>query len=181
MSNVLIGIIGVILFIGLALAGALILGDDFKTASSSSKAAAMSSVLQQTAAAASMYEVKTGRPVTASTTNSNGEFLVPRFLKAKPVSPVGGGEILVVDQDGNAYSNAKGQFFFANIGTDAQAKDVCRAIEEGAGAANPDESQNAATVAAGGNWPGWSKSHKRVGCLLNPEWNPKMYQAYIPF
>lgn len=181
MSNVLIGIIGVILFIGLALAGALILGDDFKTASSSSRAAAMSSVLQQTAAAASMFELKTGQVVTASTANSNGQFLVPRFLKAKPVSPVDGGEILVVDGDGNAYSNIKGQFFFANIGTDSKARDMCRAIEEGAGATNPEESQNATVVAAGGNWPGWSKSHKRLGCLLNPEWNPKMYQAYIPF
>ncbi len=86
MSNVLIGIIGVILFIGLALAGALILGDDFKSANSEAKAAAAMSILQQTSHAANMYKLKTGLQVYSVDT----EFLVPRFLAAparNPLSP----------------------------------------------------------------------------------------------
>lgn len=84
MSNVLIGIIGVILFIGLALAGALILGEDFMSASSSSKATAAISNGRQIAQAVAMHDLKTGRslgyfqPDGSRTTPAN---LVPRYLK----------------------------------------------------------------------------------------------------
>jgi len=84
MSNVLIGIIGVILFIGLALAGALILGDDFGTASNSAKAATAVSNLNQVAQAAGMYQLKTG---TAYSQNPI-EGLAPRFLKVTALKPV---------------------------------------------------------------------------------------------
>jgi hypothetical protein len=84
MSNVLIGIIGVILFIGLALAGALILGDDFRSASNSSKAAALASQMKQMVDAAEMRKLKLGVALTPST---DASFLVPRFLKSMPVSP----------------------------------------------------------------------------------------------
>ena len=83
MSNVLIGIIGVILFIGLALAGALILGDDFRTANNSSKASEMISQLQQVASAANMYQLKTGVATSAIPTGSIN-FMIPRFIKSSP-------------------------------------------------------------------------------------------------
>jgi hypothetical protein len=83
MSNVLIGIIGVILFIGLALAGALILGDDFKSASNSSQAAALMAQMKQAADAADMRKLKLGVAWTPSTTT---EFLVPRFLKTAAIN-----------------------------------------------------------------------------------------------
>ena len=88
MSNVLIGIIGVILFIGLALAGALILGDDFTSASSASQAAAVVSQVQQTVSAIEMYRLKTGR---SQIMNNGTAFLVPRFLKTPTVNPTGPG------------------------------------------------------------------------------------------
>jgi hypothetical protein len=81
-SNVLIGIIGVILFIGLALAGALILGDDFKSSQADSVAARYGTALSQMEAATAMMKLKTGRsPVV-------GDFeaeLIPRFIKLRPV------------------------------------------------------------------------------------------------
>jgi hypothetical protein len=80
MSNVLIGIIGVILFIGLALAGALILGDDFKSASNESKAAAVMTTLSQLSSGANMYNLKTGAPYASDQITS----LVPRFVKSIP-------------------------------------------------------------------------------------------------
>jgi hypothetical protein len=84
MSNVLIGIIGVILFIGLALAGALILGDDFRSASNSTLGATLMSQIKQAADAAEMRRLKLG----VSTIPSTGtEFLVPRFLKTAAVNP----------------------------------------------------------------------------------------------
>ncbi len=61
MSNVLIGIIGVILFIGLALAGALFLGPRFQEATTNSKASAQVSAMKQLADAVHMYELQEGR------------------------------------------------------------------------------------------------------------------------
>lgn len=84
MSNVLIGIIGVILFIGLALAGALFLGEDFQNASSSAQGAALMSQIKQAADAAEMRRLKLGVSTTPSTST---EFLVPRFLKVPARNP----------------------------------------------------------------------------------------------
>jgi len=81
MSNVLIGIIGVILFIGLALAGALILGDDFKSSQADTLAARYGTSLSQMEAATAMMKLKTGR------TPLVGDFeieLIPRFIKLRP-------------------------------------------------------------------------------------------------
>ena len=86
MSNVLIGIIGVILFIGLALAGALILGDDFRSSSNDTKAAAVISQLHQMSNAVDMYEMKTGTQFQAGAALSS---LMPRFLKSIPNDPTG--------------------------------------------------------------------------------------------
>jgi hypothetical protein len=87
MSNVLIGIIGVILFIGLAIAGALYLGDEFMSASSDSKAAATVAQIAQVSAAIQMYEMKTGSNFAAGTSLGT---LVPRFLKSVPINPTTG-------------------------------------------------------------------------------------------
>jgi len=87
MSNVLIGIIGVILFIGLALAGALFLGPRFQEATSNSQAAAMMTQLKQVSDAVDMWKLNTGNgyvPVTGTT------FLQPGYLKTTPRNPVSG-------------------------------------------------------------------------------------------
>ena len=63
MSNVLIGIIGVILFIGLALAGALFLGPRFQQATQNSKAAAAIQLVTQVSSALSLYALNEGAPV----------------------------------------------------------------------------------------------------------------------
>jgi hypothetical protein len=90
LSNVLIGIIGVILFIGLALAGALILGEDFRDSQNDSKAAAASQQLAQAAEAVTMNNIKKGTSILPGRL-ANGDprtaELVPRFLKNVPVNP----------------------------------------------------------------------------------------------
>lgn len=145
MSNVLIGIIGVILFIGLALAGALILGDDFKSASSSSQAAAVVSQLQQTQSAIEMWRLKTGQRQIMTQDTS---FLVPRFLKTvavnqtsygrSPAYPYWQNVILNNDLDTNVDNEAKGQvagwaMVVVGPAADAKARNTCIAIEEGQG------------------------------------------------
>lgn len=57
MSNVLIGVIGVVLFIGLALAGALFLGPRFQESSRTSRAAAKIQMMSQMVSAAELYMI----------------------------------------------------------------------------------------------------------------------------
>ncbi len=145
MSNVLIGIIGVILFIGLALAGAMILGDDFRSASSSSTAAALMSQMKQTADAADMWRLKLGRThVPAADT----AFLVPRFLKAEAVNPSPLARANPNDYrwkiqfnnnvfaDGYPEAAVAALFLQAVVGpvSDAKARDICLNIAQAYGA-----------------------------------------------
>lgn len=146
MSNVLIGIIGIILFIGLALAGALILGDDFRTASNSSQAAALMSQVKQSADAADMFKLKTGsRYVPAIET----DFLVPRFLKAPATNPTYLGRTDTTYLYKVAFNNniavdnfrepsTAGRFVIAPIGQDgdAKARAICLEIAQTYGLAD---------------------------------------------
>jgi hypothetical protein len=141
MSNVLIGIIGVILFIGLALAGALILGDDFKSASNASQAAALMSQMKQAADAAEMRRLKTG---VGSTPSIETDFLVSRFLKTPAINPTSmrtpapatywyqpqfNNNLFV---DGYREPTLAAKYLVAPIGprSDEKAKAVCQTISE---------------------------------------------------
>jgi hypothetical protein len=168
MSNVLIGIIGVILFIGLALAGALILGDDFRTSSSASKAAATIQQLQQISNAISMYQLKTGRTMIAS--EDNVTLLQPRFLKSYPAAnPFNGATYRINDATASVGASPV-RMVITNFGTDERSRDACIAIEEQASGGTPDMTGKAdfgATVAA----------KPRVGCFLYSA--NSNYYAYV--
>jgi hypothetical protein len=64
MSNVLIGIIGVILFIGLALAGALFLGPRFQQSKLQGQVAAVTMQVDQISKAYDMYKTMEGKTTT---------------------------------------------------------------------------------------------------------------------
>lgn len=161
MSNVLIGIIGVILFIGLALAGALLLGDDFKAANSDTKAAAVVQAMSQTTSAVSMYTIKTGTKKSAENITGTSA-MIPRFLKAAPINPVTKATgITLGDQNGNVNSNpASGVHML--LGYNDEAKNVCESIQRQSGQIAPtaafDNTGRNLTVT---NWT------SLVGCLRN--------------
>src|SRR3546814_953458 len=85
MSNVLLGIIGVILFIGLALAGALFLGEEFQKASQRNKAMLLAQMAAQISAAASLSETETGREIAARSSVSN--LVISGYLRTLPINP----------------------------------------------------------------------------------------------
>lgn len=85
MSNVLIGIIGVILFIGLALAGALFLGPRFQESTNNSKASAAVQAVSQIASAANMSNVQGGAAVKSDATVASLQ--TAQYLKAVPSNP----------------------------------------------------------------------------------------------
>ncbi|AXK44109.1 hypothetical protein [Erythrobacter aureus] len=83
MSQVLIGIIGVILFIGLALAGAMFLGPRFQESANNSRASASLQAVAQISQAANMYQLQEGFAAA-----NTGALTSGGYLKAVPVNPV---------------------------------------------------------------------------------------------
>lgn len=171
MSNVLIGIIGVILFIGLALAGALILGEDFMNASSSSRATAIISQMQQVTNAVNMHDLKTGRTLTSRTYNLSGYggVLSPRFLKSVPRNPMSNNPYTAVDSFGSG-TDTPIKFIYTDIGGGEQAREVCRAIAETAGWPSPD-------LALTYNWTQSTTNFPRMGCAYISDTEYDVYMA----
>ena len=136
MSNVLIGIIGVILFIGLALAGALILGDDFRSASNDTKAATVQTQLKQVADAATMARLKTGRPVMAGQVDAASP-LIPRFLKSPPMNPVrpvvAGSGYILIGENGNQETTYEARTAIVYLNSDSVSKAICESIDRMSG------------------------------------------------
>ena len=85
MSNVLIGIIGVILFIGLALAGALFLGPRFQESTNNSRASAAVQAVSQVANAYNMHQVQEG-----TSAADVDELVTDGYLKSVPANATGG-------------------------------------------------------------------------------------------
>ncbi len=109
MSNVLIGIIGVILFIGLALAGALFLGPRFQEATQNSKASAMVQSATQVANAIQLRNLQEGVALNAKMSISD-DLVKKGYLKAVPPS-VDGVAVYVTDQFGSNEGDASQVIF----------------------------------------------------------------------
>jgi hypothetical protein len=124
MSNVIIGIIGVILFIGLAIAGGSILGSDFMTATSDGKAAALMAGGAQHVMAYHAFVTKEG----VLPEGGSGLALMPRYLKSVPVNPTNP-DFAFNGLDAAGNIGVPSVVAVAGIGTDAvDAERVCRAI-----------------------------------------------------
>ncbi len=160
MSNVLIGIIGVILFIGLALAGALFLGPRFQESTNNSKAAAIIQSASQIGNAVNMYQVQNGASVeTPAQLQSGG------FLKTVPTNPLSSVSYHILDLDGRMQSNAitlpfKPAWVVTTIGLNAG---VCEAIERQNGNLAP----TAAFPTAMSSWVNTTAIRKTTGCYKN--------------
>lgn len=171
MSNVLIGIIGVILFIGLALAGALFLGSRFQQATSDSKAAGISTQLRQIASAINLEELNTGSVMLASTATTNIGGMVPDYLKSVPVNPATGHGYNTVDRFGTSLPE-RVDHVFTYVGNDGQARTICKAIEKQAGSTDPE-----AAMTSQNEWIAAVTARKRLGCFLYENGN---YYAFVP-
>mgnify|MGYP001190401517 CR=1 FL=1 len=132
MSNVLIGIIGVVLFIGLAIAGVLILGSDFLNATSESRAAAAVTQSMQVAQAVTMFNMKSGSPFVAANTTDPFLNLRPRFLKTVPVNPVQS-NIPVRGYDANGQMSGRTTMVLISFDISNQSRDICLAAARDSG------------------------------------------------
>ena len=135
MSNVLIGIIGVILFIGLALAGALFLGPKFQEASLKSEASATMGMVAQAAHGMNLYRVNEGKEAGASTTDlttvANAGYL-------KGIT-IGGTGVFPLDRTGNTNPANPAITMVRRVGTatDTRAGRLCEIIDRDVGRTAP--------------------------------------------
>ncbi len=162
MSNVLIGIIGVILFIGLALAGALFLGPRFQEASNNSKASSAVQAVSQVAQAIHMRDLNEGAPMTASTTIQDG-LVSTGYLKAVPMNPYGVNTMYVAD-GGGAQTAQPITYIILPFAVEPGAKAVCAAIVKQTGMTSD------GSIPSGANGPTYP-----VGCTDN---GGGLYTAY---
>ncbi|AXK44113.1 hypothetical protein [Erythrobacter aureus] len=129
MSSVLVGIIAVILFIGLAIVSSLYLGGQFNTASAKSQALEMTNKASQLNQATALYWTEQGRPVVAR--SSVRSLLEKGYLKKVPVNPYidRGGAPFRMLFSGDVYSaNYYADVIIVDMGQDEDAKEVCSAI-----------------------------------------------------
>ena len=177
MSNVLIGIIGVILFIGLALAGALFLGPRFQDATVNSKAASLQQAMSQLSQAANMYEVQEGRRLRASDYATNTQKLIDgRYLKSPAM--YGTTQVYTVDQDGYGRDLPVDHVqVIVGAENDKQARSVCMEIERFFGSKDLEASMAPVTTSDG--WGARVAQRRAGGCFLYAAINPAQYAAYM--
>lgn len=66
MSQILLGLVGVVIFIGLALAASVLFGDQFRQSTATSRAAAMVQAATQLSHAASLFNLQSGQVLQAN-------------------------------------------------------------------------------------------------------------------
>lgn len=139
MSNVLIGIIGVILFIGLALAGALFLGPRFQESQLRSEASATTSSIAQVVAAANLYRLNEGRPMIANV-DGLSSLASSGYLKTAASG------ITALDHAGNPSATNPVMTITKRLGaaTDERSRKLCEVIDREAGRTKPDAEFNTA-------------------------------------
>lgn len=151
MSNVLIGIIGVILFIGLSLAGALFLGPRFQESSNSAKAAASMQAVSQLAHAAAMYRIQEGREYASWLPNDLGG----TYLKTAPSNPTSSTAPAPDFTDENGDRTSAGIARMAVMRIEGNSTQICDAIARQAGMAVSGKAPTS------GTWP-----TAAVGCFV---------------
>jgi type II secretory pathway pseudopilin PulG len=142
MSNVLIGIIGVILFIGLVLAGALFLGPRFQEATLNSKASAMVQATSQIANAIQMYNVQEGAILSARM-SIDADLVGKGYLKVMPA--ISSGMVpYVVDQFGSPEGDASQVLY--SLPDDPSSLALCKAVARQTAGPGGDEPFDARAV-----------------------------------
>lgn len=129
MSNVLIGIVGVILFIGLAIAGASFFGPITSDSIAQAKANTVINALVSTATGVSLRNRELETQTSASI---NADLLVPDYVDEAPRNPVSGSSVALTSSTGSTTSGAA-RYVVTALGNDGRAADVCRFVNAASG------------------------------------------------
>lgn len=180
MVNVLVGIIGVLLFIALALVGASFLGPRFNQAMINSKAMSVTQMTSQITMALTMRRGDEGVPLVARTQLMS--LVLPGYLKALPLNPFmgeGGFPFRVLYSGDVESSLYYADVVFGSLGHGDEMLQVCRSVNRQAGMGEDIPQMN---VTDGTNISGMIK--RPLGCFqvhstgIYGEANPGDYVVY---
>jgi type II secretory pathway pseudopilin PulG len=165
MSNVLIGIIGVILFIGLALAGALFLGPRFQEATNASRASAMVQSVSQIASALDLRALNAGQSIgdVQREMLPDDVLVTEGYLKSMPVNPYGMRIALFYDpttSDPASVPGNRAYFVEMFMPTDAKSASVCSTAQL--------QTSGSTTVPD-------TRPRSRTGCFKDPNGNFRIF------
>lgn len=142
MSNVLMGLIGVILIIGLAFAATTYFGSQFQDARNNSRASAALQATAQVAQASNAAYAQIGTAPTVDT-DITAQLVTPGFLKSIPSNPVGSAAPALMTAAGVASGGADAEVAVLDLGDSADK--VCTSIGKQSG-----QLANSATTSATG-------------------------------
>lgn len=151
MSQVLIGIVGVILFIGLAIAGANYLGDGFMDAATAQRSAAIIARMSEVQSAVALRDANEINPLMSGT--NLDQLIAEGYLKARPSNPgfysnssFANMEVQLLDSMSNVDGAAPAKYVAIPIGSDFyQHNPVCWEVGRRLG-------MNPYKTFSGGNW-----------------------------
>lgn len=148
MSNVLIGIIGVILFIGLALAGALYLGGAFSGSKTDSEAARFISEGAQISNAYDLFFLQEGRYPDAmgNGTQSPSDAKIEQLVSAGYLKDIPVGGLSTPGFENKWYIDEERSAALTFIGTDDGARNVCQAARKRLGFTDAPKSCQASDI-----------------------------------
>ena len=183
MSNVIIGIIGVILFIGLSLAGASFLGGTITDGRVQSDVAQIITSGQQMATATRLYRIKTGSHL-PNTLASAGTLVAAEILKATPNNPIVPANVpFTVDANGgNSGASQRPGYVLMYLGQGERAYNACIEIEIQAASTDRLDPATMRTVIAFLSRATRSKigCHRNLGAFGGNGGSTGDYLAYFP-
>lgn len=132
MSNVLMGVVAIALFIGLTIAGASFFGPEFFTARSSTQASVTIQRGAQLASAVHAYQAASGRPFPNASMPNQPALVAAGYMKAVVSKPVGvlGENYRILSADWQTITTQRAAIVGVDLGTNGE---VCRAIAKAAG------------------------------------------------
>ncbi|QAY80260.1 hypothetical protein [Sphingosinicella sp. BN140058] len=175
MSNVLIGVIGVILLIGLAFGAVSNLGPKFEEARSHSEAGRVGTALLQLSAAVEFRNQDHGTKLLAEDSAATLALLKAEgYLQALPPNAVKpDGATFLFSNGGFADGSQQPIAFTAmEIGTSERARSACLEIERRAGHESPSYLDTSTL------WSAHVAAHRRLGCFMNQ--GSSSYLVYAP-
>ncbi|QAY80267.1 hypothetical protein [Sphingosinicella sp. BN140058] len=178
MSNVLMGILGVILFIGMALTGASYFGENVQDGQAQAKATRIAAdfALIGQAVQDRVYATGTMQAAEASQATAGARvasLVTDGYLKSTPAPPVGSSIYQLLDRTAGTNGQAAA-FLVLSIGSTSEARATCYALERLSG-----QSGTLPHIESGeADLGGAMRSRPRAGCFRSITYNA--YLAYTP-
>lgn len=183
MSNVIIGIIGVILFIGLAIASATYLGSGVTDAKSTIATASIINSGEQTASAVKVYKIRTKQNM-PNGLDTISRLMTANLMKAVPSNPLAVGYTPFTADASGAFGSDRPSWVLMSLGQSELSMKACIEIERSLGNADRLDPATMSTTISfasrAGARPGRPGCHRNATAYGGSGGAAGDYLAYFP-